>query len=150
MEAETRLYEMRYLLRGDIDEEETLKKSESLRRTIENEGGLIIEENKSKKQNLGYAVKKHDIAYFGSLKFIFSPEKISALKKSFEKSDLLRLILSQPKQEGGALKKSAKKRVIRRPLVKKFRQIEEAQSREPLQVEEIDKKLEEILGNELK
>lgn len=146
MEEETRLYEMGYLLKGDIDEEEALKKSELLRKIVENEKGLIIQENKPKKQNLGYPIKKYSIAYSGSLKFIFLAEKIPALKKSFEKSDLLRLLLSQSKRGEEALKYPAKKRTIRRPLAKKIQKIEEAQPKEPLRVEEIDKKLEEILG----
>jgi ribosomal protein S6 len=144
MEDETRLYEMGYLLKGDIAEEEALEKSEFVRKTIENEKGLIIQENKPKKQSLGYPVKKHDIAYFGVIKFIFSPEKIPALKKFFEKSDILRMLLSQGKREE-ALRQPPKRRVIRRP-VKEIQQTEGAQPKEPLQVEEIDKKLEEILG----
>jgi ribosomal protein S6 len=153
MEDETRLYELSYLLRGDISDEEALEKSESVRKTVENEKGLIIQENKPKKQSLGYPVKKHDIAYSGVIKFIFSPDKIPALKKSFEKSDILRMLLSQGKREE-ALKQPLKRRVIRRPA-KEIQQTEGAQPKEPastakrgepLQVEEIDKKLEEILG----
>lgn len=169
METEIRLYEIGYLLKGDIGEEEALEKSEFLRKIIENEKGLIIQENRPKKQNLGYPIKKHAIAYSGSFSFTLAPEKIPVLKKSFEKFDLLRLLLRQSKREKEILKYPAKRRTFRQPpdasTIKEIQQTKEAQKKEPastsrldstetkpakrsepLQVEEIDKKLEEILG----
>lgn len=160
MEGEKRLYEMGYLLKGDINEEEALEKSELFRKAVENEEGLIVRENKPKKQNLGYPIKGQIAAYSGSLSFIFHPEKIPALKKELEKSDyLLRLLLSQLKYESETLKQPVKRKIIRRTTrpvspglglsgpasVKESQKTEEARGK-PLQVEEIDKKLEEILG----
>ena len=163
-----RLYEIGYLLKGDITEEEALEKSESIRKIIEGEKGLIIQENRPKKQNLGYPIKKHNIAYCGSFSFTLAPEKISALKKSFEKFDLLRLLLRQLKGEKESLKHPSKKRAFRQTpdasIAKENQQAKETQKEsaltshldssemkptkqnEPLQIEEIDKKIDEILG----
>jgi ribosomal protein S6 len=156
-ETETKIYEADYILKGDLDEEKALEASESFRKLIENEQGIITQESKPQKQNLGYPIKKHRAGYFGSLKFIFPVEKIQALKNSFEKNDFLRLLLVETKHEkemgqiplkrqfrqpatGGAVRQAAVKKT---PTTLKK---EEVTIKEPLRVEEIDKKLEEILG----
>lgn len=143
METEPRLYEIGYLLRGDIEENETLEKSENLRSLIEKEGGIITDEEKPKKQNLAYPIKKQREAFFGWLKFLLPVEALPDIKKSFEKSDILRLLFAEIKRE-----KEITKRVSKPKRIKKYIQKEEAlpPAGERLQVEEIDKKLEEILG----
>jgi ribosomal protein S6 len=149
-ETETGLYEACYLLKGDLGEEKALETSEFLRQSIKKNEGIITQENKPKKQNLSYPVARHNDAYFGSIKFIFPVGKIPTVKKFLEKFDLLRLIiLKQLKHEREAVRRPAKRRAVRRPSVdgvkKEFLQREGVQPKEPLQVEEIDKKLKEIL-----
>ncbi len=168
MEEETRTYEAVYLLKGDLGEEKAFETSDSLRRLIENERGIVSLETKPQKQRLAYPIKKYDTAFFGSLKFILPAEKLASLKKYFEKFDLLRLLLNQVKYSKETYKRSFKKRAISRPIGQSLAQSiasevksgiiaegtrketppleEEAAGKEPLQVEEIDKKIEEILG----
>ncbi len=159
METETRLYEAGYFLNGDMNEEEANAAGESIRKIIEDEKGLVIKENKPKKQLLAYPVKKQNTAYLGSLQFIFPFEKITDLKKSLEKTDPLRLLLTQVKQQKETAKVFPKRRLIRRLAQKEFPKeislgegapekgpVAPASVPELLQVEEIDKKLEEILN----
>ncbi len=170
MEAEeSRTYEAAYLLKGDLGEEKALETGDSLRKLIEDEHGIVSLETKPRKQRLAYPIKKYDMAFFGSLKFILSAEKLASLKKNFEKLDLLRLLLSQVKYSKETYKRSSKKRVAPRlatvsipqpqPIAgeikneavaeepkKEITPSEEAAGKEPLQVEEIDKRIEEILG----
>lgn len=151
METETKLYEIGYLLRSDLENEGALRASESVRKIIEDEKGLIIQEIQPQRRNLAYPLKKLDAAYFGSFKFIFPFEKIANLKKSLEKTDLLRLLLTQVKQQKETAKIFPKRRSIRRVSQKESSLSEGEPGKkppapEPLQVEEIDKKLEEILG----
>lgn len=73
-----------------------------------------------------------------------SPRKVLELEKSLEKFDLLRFSIArlESKQE----KKAAKPILRRRLKSKELPLEEEVLFKEPLQVEEIDKKLEELLG----
>jgi ribosomal protein S6 len=153
MEEETKLYELGYLIKGDLPDEICLKTAEAVRKAIEDEKGLIISENQPKKQNLGYAVKGQETAYFGSLKFIFPTEKIPLFQKNLEKLNLLRIFLSKKKQEKEIVKRSLKRRPTRpgarkesSDLSSSTAPVKDEHQGEAIQVEEIDKKLEEILG----
>jgi len=168
MEAEeSRTYEAAYLLKGDLGEEKAIETGDNLRRLIEDEHGIVSLETRPRKQKLAYSIKKYDTAFFGSLKFILPAEKIALLRKHFEKFDLLRLLLNQVKYSKEKYKSSFKKRLISRPAsqslsqpiigevknkniaegsIKKIAPSEEAAGKKPLQVEEIDKKIEEILN----
>lgn len=165
---------MNYLLGGDLGEEKSAEKGELVRKLIEDSEGLITRENRPQKQNLSYAVKNQNAAYFGSLEFIFPVEKLQNLEKSLEKSELLRFLLTQKKQKKETGRRSVKRFAVRRPLAKEFSPKKEfplilegeakkepvsspaSKSQDerppenrnlpPLQVEEIDKKLEELLG----
>jgi ribosomal protein S6 len=156
MEEEKRPYEMNYLLRGDAGEEKAAETNGLVRKLIEDNGGLVTQENGLQKQNLSYSVKRQNAAYLGSLKFIFPPEKIQNLKNSLEKIGLLRVLLTQENQKKETARYPLRRRAIRRPAAKIYPPAEEGVKKEPapveervespLQVEEIDKKLEEILG----
>ncbi len=151
-ETETSIYEICYLLRGDVDEEKALEISEHLRKAAEDEKGIIVQENKPQKQNIAYPIKKHLTAYCGLLKFIFPIDKIEALKKSIEKNeDVLRLFLTRANTEKENTKRPPRK-LVKKPIDVSSKQIQTQQKegavaeKDALQVEEIDKKIEEILG----
>ncbi len=167
MDTEMKTYEADFLLKGDLGEEKALEAGESLRKLIENEQGIITKEFAPKKQNLGYPIKKHMSGFFGYFKFVFPVEKIKSLKNSFEKNDLLRLLLTEAKKEKdlnrSPLKRGFRKISSRPAAIKESASVKiegEGATKEPvitrggaastankpLQVEELDKKLEEILG----
>ncbi|OHA14564.1 MAG: hypothetical protein A3A10_03320 [Candidatus Tagabacteria bacterium RIFCSPLOWO2_01_FULL_42_9] len=158
METEKKSYELNYLSKGDVDETEAQKTEAGIRKIIEDEGGIITDENPCQKQILSYPVEKSDWAYFGSFRFIFPVEKISSLEKSLKKIGLLRFLLSKTKRTRETSKKSVKIKKKRQSLAEKLEtnlhlpqeKIQTKESASPasetLQVEEIDKKLEEILG----
>ncbi len=169
METETKTYEAAYLLKDDLSEEELAEAVQKLRKMIEDEDGLVIHENRPQKQILAYPIKKNLTANSGSFRFIFPSNKIPALQKSFEKMNLLRLLISQIKPEKKPTKHLMKRRIIRQLLEKESPAVSsgeeevqaagegvqeeglklkesDVQHKESLQVEEIDKKLEEILG----
>lgn len=163
METETRTYEISYLLRGDLGEEKVQETAEALRQAVEEENGIITQENKPQKQNLSYPIKKHEAAYFGLFKFLFPADKLRSFQKSLLKFDFLRFLLNQIKQPREISRRSASlpaptcprfalasarrgrqgEKLQRKDLLPKK---EEILTKESLQVEEIDKRLEEILG----
>lgn len=155
MEEETRLYEIGYLLRGDMEEDKAVEINEAVKKTIKVELGAIMQEGKSEKKNLAYPIKKQGAAYFNWLRFILPAEKTQSLVKYFGKIDFLRFLLTELKPEKEPSKrppkiKPAKMEILaseeRKEKTKQIQKEEEAQPKERLQVEEIDKKIEEILG----
>jgi ribosomal protein S6 len=147
MDKEPKLYEIGYLLKGDLNEEKTLELSEHFRSLIEKERGIITGEGKPKKQSLAYPIRKQEAAFWGWFKVLLPAESLSDIKKSLEKTDILRFLMVEIKREKEATKPISKPKRVKR-IIPKFIQKEEIPPRagERLQVEEIDKKLEEILG----
>lgn len=169
MESETRQYELNYLLKESSGLEEIEKSANSLREIIEKIGGIVSEENKPQKKNLSYPIAKHETAYFGWFQFVLPTEKLSLLYKPLNEADVLRFLINrvQPNKEAG--RRYDRKRILRQPAAIKNKEslpisiteeTKQAQkssslekqgeimltSSEAIQVEEIDKKLEEILG----
>ncbi len=174
MDGEIRQYEIGYILRGDLDEERAREIVDAARKAVEGENGIVSYENSPKKQKLAYVIKKHETAYFGIFKISLLAENLLSLKKSFSKLDFLRFSICRAKQAGENERQPRKKRLVRQIKTPgreiktiKNESIEEAsmekslvsaganlganqgspksETNEPLQVEELDKKLEEIL-----
>lgn len=175
MDSETKTYEVAYLLK-DSSEEEIESSAQKLREIIENAEGLIVHESRPQKQILSYPIGQNTTANFGSFGFILTAEKIPALEKSFRQIDLLRFLLFRIKTGKKSAKRTIKIKPSRPVSAKEFstatapreeietikegvqrtseeskeeapgKELVSTQRSEPLQVEEIDKKLEEILG----
>jgi len=129
-------YELAYLISPELSKEEVKPFQDKIISFIQNEGGVLIENVNPVNKLLSYPVKKQIQAYLAVLDFQLNPEKLAELEKKIKaETQILRyLILIKPK-----LKEI--KAVLRKFVPKK------APERK-VELKEIEKKLEEILGQE--
>ncbi len=148
MDREQKIYELGYLLTPLVPEEKVNEEISVLRGDIEKKKGLIIGEEIAKMRKLAYTIKKpnagsFDSVYFGWIKFVIGGEFLSGVRESLKKNaKIVRfLFLDITKEE--SIKKIPAGRVIKRKKVI----AKEAKPKEEIKTEEIDKKLEELLGH---
>jgi len=134
MENEQKIYEIGYLLSPLIPEEKLDEEISVLRKTIEDKGGFIMSEARPKIQKLAYPIKKLESAYFGWIKFTADPSSLPEIKNP----QIIRFLITEIIKE--TLTPPPAKKIIR----KKKTIIPEI--KEGVKFEEIDKKLEELLG----
>lgn len=137
MEKETKMYEIGYLLSPLISEENLDEEISALRKLIEDKQGFIMNENRARSQNLAYPVKGFNSAYFGWIKFAVSPEVLPEIKISGDK--IIRFLIIK------TIKETAVPRLIKK-IVKKKISFERPKEKLGIKPEEIDKKIEELLG----
>lgn len=148
-----KLYEISFWLAPDLKDDEILAHLQKIKDFIAGLSGQIIKERETQKRKLAYPVKKVKQGYFGSLLFNADPGTIKTLDKKLKLEDyILRYLMiavdkkysAQMEKQEEAIKQKFQK--IIQPQkdaeVKKFTTpVEQAKIEE-----EIDKKLEEILG----
>ena len=87
------VYEVGYLISSSIPEEKVPEASEAVKKLITDAGSSIIADEAPHRQQLAYTIRKktvsgaydkHDIAYFGWIKFELGSDKIEAVKKEIE------------------------------------------------------------------
>ncbi len=151
MENDTKTYEIGYLLSPLVPEEKLGGEISVLRGLIESRKCLIMGEERAKIRKLAYTVQKRgsgrfDTAYFGWIKFVADPSAITGIKEDFDKeANILRfLILDITKNE--SIKKTAKKPPKPVGFRKKVVLGAEVAIKTEIKPEEIDKKIEELLG----
>ena len=158
MENEKDLYEIGYLLKSSISEEDVLAFSEKLREEINKKNGLILSEGKTERLTLAYPIEKDAFAIFNWIKFSINPEAIKEME-SFMKSnsDVVRFLTIKIKKEDTIKPIVKTRRAHPRPSLttipakeNKNKSIDEPVAEtikdSHLQEKEIDKKIEELLG----
>ncbi|OGF51485.1 hypothetical protein A3I27_03855 [Candidatus Giovannonibacteria bacterium RIFCSPLOWO2_02_FULL_43_11b] len=132
MQPESKLYEIAYVLKGET-EEEAINNLDNLKKYVEGNGGMNLEESKPFKRRLAYPLGKVREAFSGNIKFFLKPVAVKNLEEFLRReSSLLRFLLT------------VSKRQINKPSrPKKIRRVAEISNSD---IKEIDKKLEEILG----
>lgn len=151
MEKDPIMYEIGYLLSPLIPEEKLDEEISDLRKLIEGGQGLIINESRAKIQKLSYPIKKHGspaggytTAYFGWIKFFGSPESLAEIKNSLGKNDkIIRFLITKTTKESLAPKMTKK-------IIKKRTVAPKEKKKTEIKIEEIDKKIEELIGHESK
>lgn len=151
MENETKTYEIGYLLSPLVPEDKLDAEISVLRGLVESRKCLIMGEERARIRKLAYIVQKKgsgkfDTAYFGWIKFVADPAAIADIKSDFDKTaNILRfLILDTTKSE--SVRKAAKKPAKPSGFRKKPAQGPETEIKTEIKPEEIDKKIEELLG----
>lgn len=147
MALKSKNYELAYLFFPSISEEEVLTLTGELGASVENVKGLIRHNEAPKKIKLFYPIKKEDSAYFGWITFNFTGDNIESLNKKLKGiPQILRYLLVEEEIEKRPafirpfmpLKTAPRKaKAVPRP---------EVEAVEKLDLEALDKKLEEILG----
>jgi len=128
-------YELTYLISPDSLEEEVKDFQEKINSLIQTEEGILEQGVKPAKKKLGYQIKKKSEAFLGIQDFRLNPEKLGALEKKLKKEKKLLRYMILAKKLPRVISKIPTKPVL--PKAKKEEKVE---------LKEIEKKLEEILG----
>ena len=129
-----KFYELTYLISPDLSEEEIKVLQEKVTSLIQEEG-ILSEVGSSIRKTLAYPIKKKQSAFSTTLSFQISPERLENLEKKLKaESKVLRYLI---------LTKKLPKKIAALP-VKKPRKI--VRPKPKVELKEIEKKLEEILG----
>src|SRR3989344_8453775 len=148
MNIDAKNYELAYLLSPSIAEGEVLNYSGKVSSLIEEEKGVVKRAEEPRKRMLSYPVNKQKNGYFGWTVFSMLPDAVNGLQKKLKtKEFFLRYLITEEEIE----KHPSLIRPFpsRRPAVSKpkvIRKPDETKPEEKLDLEALDKKLEEILG----
>ena len=144
--TEKQLYEIAFLATPSLVESEALDFLQKIKNEAQSLGALIEDEGTIEKIRLSYPIKKQLEANFGNFKFTLESEKIETLNLKIKSdSKILRLICVKTVR---ALQRQISTKPFSSPQTfftpKTPREIKKEEP--ATNVEEIDKKLEEILG----
>lgn len=140
MDKEQKMYEIGYLLSPLVPEEKLDEEISALRKLIEDRQGFIMNEGQLKSQKLAYPINKFKTAYFGWMKFLVNPEDVSEVKSSFKKNaQIIRFLITQIMAEKA-------RPIITKKIVKK-KKVAVPKPKTEIKIEEIDKKIEELLAS---
>jgi ribosomal protein S6 len=147
MTKDSQLYEIGHLLKASSPEEAE-EKNQEIKKIIEDNKGIILEQGQPDQQRLAYPIEKLEEAYFGWLQFSTNPDEIQKIKKEIEKNKaILRYSIISIKKVGVQKPRIIKPRreYIKKETEEKRKAVPKKQE-EIVKSEEIDKQLEEILG----
>lgn len=141
-------YEVAYILSPAVKEDEVLNSAAKLSTAIEEAGGMVRRVETPKKRRLAYPIEKQTTGYFAWTTFTAAPAAVAMLdKKVKEIPEVLRhLIVEEEVETRVPYIRPAPLR--RAPTLQPIgaTPAADAQPEEKLDLEALDKKLEEILG----
>lgn len=148
MHSDQKNYELAYILTSSIPEGEVSAVVAKLATIIQEQNGVIRRQEEARKRQLAYPVKKERVAYFGWITFSMVPELITELKKKLAgEAQILRQLLVE--EDMTQFNLPPRRMYTPRPLASAVKSPEtptEETPEEKLDLEALDKKLEEILG----
>lgn len=155
-DGQVQLYEVVYLLSPTLVLEEAQNFHQTIKNAVQDFGGLIEDDGEIARKRLSFAIKKMNEAYLAYFKFMLQREKISELKSKLSTPQILRFLVVQTKR---LPPRPIRTRPIKpkpvampdQPSAGEFSPYQPSDKpvKEPTttaNLEEIDKKLEEILG----
>ncbi|MBI2121548.1 MAG: 30S ribosomal protein S6 [Candidatus Sungbacteria bacterium] len=144
--ADPKNYELAYLLSSSVPDEEVLNWTNKLSRAVTDAGGILRRNEEPYRHRLGYPIRKETQAYFGWMTFTAVPEKLAEIKKSIKSfGAILRSLILEEEKETAAARPIRLRTIKTTPSAKPI--LREAEKpEEKLDLEALDKKLEEILG----
>lgn len=137
-------YELSYLISSELEEESVKAFSEKITALIKEKGGVLdLNQTSPIKKRLIQPIKKNTAAYVQTFNFNLEPEKLNSLKKTLENNpDILRILLVKKEmKKEKPIKRRKIKEIAQAPILERKEKAEEK-----VELEKIDKKLEEILG----
>ena len=153
-----KLYELAYFLSPELNESEILACADKIKKFIGEAGGNVTTEIPAQKKKMGQAIKKFAFGHFGILYFQSEPAGIEELKNNLKlEPKILRCLIVAKKPlsaaRGKPVLKTAKKPKIagapapaEKPAAPPVQKLEKMEpEKEKVQMEELNKKLEEIL-----
>lgn len=142
MDPGAKNYEIAYLLAPSIAEGNALTYTGKISSWIEGENGIVNYPDKPKKRKLAYPVKKEETAYFGWTKFTAPSASVVNLNKKLKTEPMIlrHLVVEDELPTSHLLPIQPVKTYHKTPPSKRAEPVEQ------LDLEALDKKLEEILG----
>ncbi len=134
-------YELALFLTSNLSDKEAEEKFNNLIKEIENLGGSIKETNLPRLQPLAYEIKKENSGYFCTVSFKLDPEKIEELNKILKLDTLILRYLIVKKIE----KTKPQPSLRHIPSKETFSKAEEKEISQEVSLEELDRKLDELL-----
>lgn len=135
------LYQLDYLISPEISEQDAQALGEKIKSLIEKDQGSIVKIELLSNQVLAYEVKNFTEAFLAGLSFNLEPEKLEELKKTLEsEKNILRYMVFKKR-----LLKD-KPRTRRAIKISKEIKILKTKPKRKVELKEIEKKLDEILG----
>jgi ribosomal protein S6 len=132
----TKTYELTYLISSILTEDEAKALQSKIGELVVSEGGSVKDSLTPARKKLAYPINKEVQAYLAVIDFQLKPEKLANLEKALKaETQILRylLLIKKPFRE---MKRS---RLVMEPKVKKTKE------EKRVELNEIEKKLEEIL-----
>jgi small subunit ribosomal protein S6 len=141
-----KLYELTYLMPIDLPEESTKALQERMNTFIADGQGTIDRIEDLTKKRLGEPHRGQNMAQMSSLNFYFAPEKLDELKKKIKsENQIIHYLILNKKPH----KAEAPRRIRKMPpavVSDQGETIKTAEKPKKVEIKEIEKKLEEILG----
>jgi len=149
-------YQLTYLISPDLSEEELKNLSEKIKNFIQEETGTLEKITEPSKRELGYPIKKKGEAFLATLNFSFqptadqpkagNPEKLGNLENKLKsEKQILRYLILTKKTIRERPERIIRKEVL--PGIKKPLEVtKKVTPPKKVELKEIDKKIEEILG----
>jgi ribosomal protein S6 len=138
-----KLYELSYLISSDSPDEEIKSLQERINNfIIENKGTLERVEDINKKR-LAKPVKNQDVAYLANLIFYLDPEKINNLNQKLKSEGRVINFILLNKIPHKVIEMRRRPRIVPESVQPALKTAEKPKK---VEIKEIEKKLEEILG----
>lgn len=145
-------YEILYIINGEITEEEQLKITTALEAMINKAGGKIISTENLGKKRLSYPIKKIKAGYYLLSQFELAPLDLKEVEKKIKLINEIIRFLIVKKEPVVTLEKPSKPAspVFKKeaPVFKK-EETKKPEKKEKVSIEELDAKLDEILGDDI-
>lgn len=152
MDSEVKNYEIAYLINPDVPEDEAFGVAGKITSAIQEGHGVVGRIEEPKKRKLAYAIRKFGNAYFGWTTFTIAPEHLTDVEKKIkaEPQVLRRLIVEEVKRMVPEYRPRVG-RPMRRPALPRLEEVKPfvpaaPKEEDKAKLEELDKRLEEILG----
>ena len=153
MDKDKKLYEIAYLISPAYSEEEALDFQQSIKNHMQSLDGIIDHEGEVIKRRISYPINKMTEAFLASFRFLLESEKLAEFKSKLNAPQVLRSLVINTKRQPARTyrprveKISEPERIIEfgSTLVKPV-ELKQVVEQPAANIEEIDKRLEEILG----
>lgn len=147
MSQEVKNYEFAYILSPSVEEGGVLPYAEKITGLIEGEGGAIRKSETPKRRQLAYPIKKERQGYFGWVTFNLSSNSLKGLEKKLDTlKEILRYLLTEAEIEKNTSSFFRPMGNMGAGKTPRSTPREAEKIDEKLDLEALDKRLEEILG----
>ncbi len=136
------LYQLDYLISPKLSNQDAKNIGEKIKSLIEKEDGSIEKTEVLSRQVLAYEIEKFNEAFLTGLSFNLEPEKLKIIKNELtsEKNIIRHLMIKKIIVKTKPVRKRAAKPLKEVKIVK-------SKPKQKVELKEIEKKLEEILGD---